>query len=784
VLALVSVVVAAGMPVHADFSYLLPPSAKSVRQLRSIEQRTQVIGTVMVAIEAPDPVVRARAADALRPRLEALPKDLVASVTYDDGPQRRFGWDNRYLFASLEDLRQAKEVLARKIANAKVRANPLYVDLETEEEKPPDDDDAARRLRVRMDEAEQHKNTPSPFVSKDGTLQLVVVRTTFVSGDVGRGRALLAAANDAVRRTETEVGSGVGIGLTGDVVTTVAEQRSILSGMLIATVLTVVVVFGGLLLYYRSLRAVGSLLWALTVGALATFGFTRLAIGHLNIATAFLSSIVIGNGINFGIVLLARYLEERRRGLDGVAVVAAAVAGTARGTLAAALTAAVAYASLTVTTFRGFRDFGVIGGVGMILCWIAAYTVLPAALSVLERRRVPVRREPALGRALAWLMPRRLDRAAYAGLIVAVVAGVGAWHYLRSWPLEVNFRNLRSSSAEIREARQWLAKIDRAFGRGISGGFVIALPDRDVTQKVAARLRAADEGKPDKERLFARTTTLDDLLPTDQPEKLALLRDIRRLLDDRAIRELADDDRQEALRLRPPADLVELGPNDLPPELAWPFTERDGTRGRLILASAGPGYDVWNAHDLVRWTQQVSGLDLGDGALIGGSMFVFADVLRSVEEDGPRATLAAIIGSILAVALVVGLGRHGAVTLICGATGTLLMLAAASLFGLKVNFLDFVALPITIGIGIDYSVNIVVRGQQEGPDRSRAALAATGGAVVLCSFTTIVGYGSLLLSQNQGIRSFGDAAILGEITCLASAIVLAPALLHVFSRRR
>ena len=35
------------------------------------------------------------------------------------------------------------------------------------------------------------------------------------------------------------------------------------------------------------------------------------------------------------------------------------------------------------------------------------------------------------------------------------------------------------------------------------------------------------------------------------------------------------------------------------------------------------------------------------------------------------------------------------------------MIACAALLGLKVNFLDFVALPITLGIGIDYAVNIV-----------------------------------------------------------------------------
>ena len=54
------------------------------------------------------------------------------------------------------------------------------------------------------------------------------------------------------------------------------------------------------------------------------------------------------------------------------------------------------------------------------------------------------------------------------------------------------------------------------------------------------------------------------------------------------------------------------------------------------------------------------------------------------------------------------------------------------MIGLKINFLDFVALPITIGIGIEYAVNIVHRARQQGLDHGREVLGTTGGAVVLC----------------------------------------------------
>src|SRR6185436_12867071 len=292
--------------------------------------------------------------------------------------------------------------------------------------------------------------------------------------------------------------------------------------------------------------------------------------------------------------------------------------------------------------------------------------------------------------------------------------------------------NLRSRGAAITEERRWMHAVDRAFGEGIDAGFVIAVPRRDDVAPLKQRLRAADADAAERDKLFAHLDTLDDMLPRQQAEKLAVLGEIRALLSSKDIEALGDADRAELARLRPPDDLRALGDADIPEALAWPFIEADGSRGKLVLATAGPGYEVWDAHDTVRFAVH-----------LGGASFVFADVLDAVLTDGPRATLAALLGAVLVVVIVVGRNRHGVVTIVCGLGGTMLMLGCAALIGIKINFLDFVALPITIGIGIEYAVNIATRERQEGPGQGRAALATTGGAVTLCSITTIIGYGSL-----------------------------------------
>jgi uncharacterized protein len=777
VFAAIATFVASQLRIFADFSYLLPQDVRSVTDLRAISKRARVLGTAMVAVEASDPTVRRRAATLLRDRIAMLP--LVSSVTFDDRAKRDYGWEHRWLFADLADLTKAKAAIEDKVREAKLEANPLFVPLD---DPPAKQADAADELRERLRKAERERTQSGELTSPDGKLQMMIVRTAFSSGDVDKDKLLIAGIDQIMAQVRVEV-PGVDMGVAGDVVVSIAEHDSILNGMLLATLLTVTLVIAALVWFFRSALAVGALSWSLAVGTIATFAFTRLAIGHLNLATAFLSSIVIGNGINVGILVTARYIEELRAGRDGAQALAGALSATIAGTLAAALTAAVAYASLMITVFRGFRHFGVIGGVGILLCWCAAYLVLPAALSVARRFGMRPRSEPPIGRWLAKLLPRNLGITAIVTIGVIVVAGVVTARYLADDPFESNFKNLRSRGAAITEERRWMHAIDAVFGEGIDAGFVIAVPRREDVTPLKQRLRAVDAGVATHDKLFAHLDSLDDLLPAQQPEKLAVLAEIRQLLSSKELEALSDDERAELAKLRPPDDLRVLGDADVPEALAWPFIEADGSRGKLILATAGPGYEVWDAHDTVRFAEKVRGLHLSPDVHLGGASFVFADVLDAVLTDGPRATLAAFLGAILVVLLVVGRNRHGIVTIACGLGGTILMLGAASLIGLKINFLDFVALPITIGIGIEYAVNIATRERQEGPGRGRDALATTGSAVAVCSYTTIVGYGSLLLSQNLGIRSFGLAAMLGEVTCLAVALFLAPALLWATAPR-
>src|SRR5262249_36706857 len=143
-----------------------------------------------------------------------------------------------------------------------------------------------------------------------------------------------------------------------------------------------------ILFYYRWYKSVPALLLPLALAVVYAFAGATLApfgVVNLNANTAFLGSVIVGNGVNFGIILLARYVEERRAGRDVEDALVLALSGTRTGTLVAALAAAAAYGSLALTGFRGFAQFGAIGGLGMISCWACTFVLAPPLIAWLDR---------------------------------------------------------------------------------------------------------------------------------------------------------------------------------------------------------------------------------------------------------------------------------------------------------------------------------------------------------------------------------------------------------------
>jgi predicted RND superfamily exporter protein len=361
--------------------------------------------------------------------------------------------------------------------------------------------------------------------------------------------------------------------------------------------------------------------------------------------------------------------------------------------------------------------------------------------------------------------------------LLFVGAGAIVARYIAQDPFEYNIKNLRSEGADALDARHWMSESDTYFGRGISGKTYIAA---DKLEQVPEIVEVLEHNKA-----IGSIESVLTFVPPDQEKRLRVLADIRSLLDT-ALDDLSDEERTELADMRPPDDLRAFTSADLPPSLRDRLTERDGRVGYLLAVRPALDLDEWNGKDLIRFASAVRELHLSDHSTVttSGSSVIFADIVEAIETDGTRVTAVALAGLIIMVVLLVGRNQRALAVMAGTVGGSILMIAICAVAGIKVNFLDFVALPITLGLGIDYAINVAHRHATEDIPDPITTLRTSGSAVFVCSLTTMIGYGSLLVSHNLAIRGFGKASLIGEVTTVLTALVLVPALLNLGARAR
>jgi len=610
------------LSLHPDMAELLPESHPAVAALRNISGRQKSSTNLVVLIDSPDAAANRRFAQVLRQPLEALVPSVLSQVQWAPDAEvpafaNRWGW----LYSSVADLETAADLLDRVVAR---RLSPLYVDLEG---------DAESELRSHVDRLQRERPArgadPDGFVGNDGARQLLGImlwRRGGALGSVGDHEMLQAVRDIVARVAPARFHPQMTVRYTGPIAMTIEEHNSVRHDLTLATTLCTALVLLALWLYFRRLALVVLVGVPAVLGLLAALAIAALSIHYLNANTAFLISIILGNGINAPIVLLARYGEERRAGAPVPMALTVALRGTFTPTGTAMAAASIAYASLLATSFRGFSQFGVLGGAGMLLVWLATFALVPPLVMLGERwwpgLLTPAARNPWRS-AFSWLgrlASRRAGVLAAASLVLAAVAALLLVGFIRD-PLEWDFRNLRG--AETAAQRDWALMYRLGMGNvgaGHIGTDAALLVDRpDQADAVAEALRAQDRALGPA-HILRGVRTLNSVLPDRQAEKLALLARIRSVID-RHLDVLDDEHKATFAALRPPDYLRALGVEDLPATVRESFTEIDGTRGRLIGIDAEPrNFSDWNGHDCAGRERADNGDEPRSGRLdVGGA---------------------------------------------------------------------------------------------------------------------------------------------------------------------
>ncbi len=237
--------------------------------------------------------------------------------------------------------------------------------------------------------------------------------------------------------------------------------------------------------------------------------------------------------------------------------------------------------------------------------------------------------------------------------------------------------------------------------------------------------------------------------------------------DQRMTEDLAED----LHRLRAVANPAPITLEDIP----TPLRERQvGQSGRWLLRVFARDC-LWDFEPLEHFTRVVRTVD----AEATGKPFGTVEGLKAMKYGLERAGVYAFL--VIALVLFLDFRRlgHTLIALAPLLLGVLLTLGIMGLVGMPLNPANMIAFPLILGVGVDNGVHILHDWLLRRRTGQRAISYAIGRGVLVKAMTTMIGFGTLMISTERGLAGLGFILTVGVGCSMVSAIVLLPAFLHL-----
>jgi hopanoid biosynthesis associated RND transporter like protein HpnN len=582
-----------------------------------------------------------------------------------------------------------------------------------------------------------------------------------------------------------------------------------------------------LYLALRSGRLVVAAVVTLLYGLLLTASFAAAAVGHLNLISIAFSVLYVGLGIDYALYLCMQYRELLGGGLAQREALPRAAGDVGGFMMVCAATTSLGFFAFIPTPFTGIAELGIISGAGMFISLAVSLTVLPALISLFPPNAARVKLNPpgsgVLGEVLSW--PYKYSRTIWIG---AALLAAGSALLAPRARFDYDPIDLRDPNSESVSTFRDLLRDPNIPTLTLS----VLVPDAAQAQALSQKLGALP--------LVRHAVTLLDLVPGDQDTKLGIISDLNLTLgpavmgrggpvqitpraDDYAsIHQLGealpayieqnkdkpvaasaqklltalqgldsawqngDSAAHEQLlgrlrngllsalppqidRLRDALQAAHVSERDLPDPISRRWKSADGeyrieVQPREVLDGPGP---------MERFVNQVRTA----APNVSGGAVGYIESGHAVVGAFRQAFVYSFIAITILLLLMLRSFADTLLVLIPLGLAGLLTVAGSVLLNVPFNFANVIALPLILGVGVDYGVYLAQRGRVAASAHVNLLQTGTARAVLFGALITTANFGNLMLAKHPGIVSMGLLLTIGLSMTLICALVLLPSLL-------
>lgn len=624
------------------------------------------------------------------------------------------------------------------------------------------------------------------YVSEDRTMLLMIVKPKGSAQDIKFDRKLIKEVNEIEGRVRQSFpDTPLHIGYTGGYIIALRDAEIIKSDIIRNTLTSS---FGVILIFIFFFRGIGKIIYPAVPFILSlvwTLSISYPMLGHLSDVTGAFSALLIGLGIDLVIIIYNRYIFERSEGVEPSQAIEMAAGKTGLGILTGVITTVASFYSLSISKFPGIRELGFLTGTGMIFFAIAVFFMIPALLStgwVPEKRTGKIR---SIGIEKIALISYRNP---YITLILISLITIVLLPYAIRLNINNDLKTLRPSGNPA-------AVLNERVGEKIGGmNAIIVTADAGsleellfINEKVEEKIHSLKaEGIP-----IRAADSLSRLLPSEerQERNLKIDFDVEKIdiaisngLNEYGFRQDAFKEFRERLKVMlsnsERITIDEIRASGMARAIERYIKEEDNTFRSVIYCY--PEKNGWDKKETEIFLKSLKAV--APSVKVSGSGLIREELTEILTKDIVLITMISFM--LIAILLYADFRRIG-ITFICLLPlilGIIWMLGTMPLLGVELNFMNSIAAALILGVGIDYSIHLIHRYLEGGG--MMMAVDQTGRGIVVAAITTMVGFGSIILSDFPGLSSMGAVTLLGVGYCLLLTLTLLPATIRIYEKVR
>jgi len=409
---------------------------------------------------------------------------------------------------------------------------------------------------------------------------------------------------------------------------------------------------------------------------------------------------------------------------------------------------------LSSVPLQGMRELGIAGGLGILFDWIAISAILPAMLTVLQKKRkftlyarITFKRsdfspEPLNVRKIYTI-------AIFIFSVIIVMQGI--------FPkMEYHF-----SKTEFPKPSEFVYKTLKDIDEYYTEPVIVFFPNAKYAE-------AAADNYPQM-----NWVTLASLLPREQDKKLRILDEIHSALTPEILETLQGSDSANVSKMMESWNLKAVKIADLPDSYQLKFFGKDGSLGEFGFIF--PELDIDNGLECRRFAKNINEISVFGNPLKNTGELVIRAALMDLSL--PELRLSVILGCIAILFWLLvfkNMRNHIFLILLSPVLGFFWFLGILNLFDIPLTIYSILAMPFLIGISIDGSLFLWQRFWEEGTGSLRFVYANSGRTVVISYLIPIAAFVSMSFSSHPGLKNLGEVTVIGTLSIVLAHIAVFP----------